>query len=361
LRARIPVGRYARASLGALAALAIGLLAARAYAPVAIQRYVNRVLDRTPGYYGRIGDVDLSLWRGAYTIESVAIEKTGGRVPVPFFRCGQLDLSIAWSSLLDGALVGEIWFEAPELNFVVGPSPAERQAGVEPDWRKPVRELFPIRIDRVTARRGAIHFRNFRSDPPVDVYLRDVKLVVRNLTNSLDLAEDLVVRGRAEATPMEGGHLEVHFSLDPYADQPTFDVEAQATELALAQFDAFFRAYAGFDVERGKLRLYGELTAEEGRFDGYLKPFFEDVDVLQLRKEVEEQGWAASLWEALVGGAAEALQDQDADRVATRIPISGRVEAPEVGFWRTLVNVLRNAFYEAFVPGLEHSIGEGKR
>ena len=127
------------------------------------------------------------------------------------------------------------------------------------------------------------------------------------------------------------------------------------------QFDDFFRAYGGFDVERGRLRLYGELAAEGGRFEGYLKPFFEDVDVLQLREEVPEQGWWASLWEALVGGAAEALQDQDTDRVATRIPISGRVEAPEVGFWRTLANVLRNAFYEAFVPGLEHSVGRAER
>ena len=229
------------------------------------------------------------------------------RVPVPFFRSRQVDLSIAWSALFHGALVGEVWFEAPELNFVVGPSPSERQAGTEADWRKPVRDLFPIRIDRVTARGGSVHFRNFRSEPPVDVYLRDVRLVVRNLTNSLDLAGDLVVRGQAAATPMEGGQLEVRFAVDPFAAQPTFDVEAQATGVALVQFNDFFRAYGGFDVERGRLRLYAELAAEGGRFEGYLKPFFEDVDVLQLREEVPEQGWWPSLWEALVGGAAEAL------------------------------------------------------
>ena len=361
MRASLLAAGRLRVPFWGLATLAVLLLAARAYAPVAIQRYANAVLDRTPGYHGRIGDVDLSLWRGAYTIESVSIEKTGGRVPVPFFRSRQVDLSIAWSALFHGALVGEVWFEAPELNFVVGPSPSERQAGTEADWRKPVRDLFPIRIDRVTARGGAVHFRNFRSEPPVDVYLRDVRLVVRNLTNSLDLAGDLVVRGQAAATPMEGGQLEVRFAVDPFAAQPTFDVEAQATGVSLVQFDDFFRAYGGFDVERGRLRLYGELAAEGGRFEGYLKPFFEDVDVLQLREEVPEQGWWASLWEALVGGAAEALQDQDTDRVATRIPISGRVEAPEVGFWRTLANVLRNAFYEAFVPGLEHSVGRAER
>ena len=53
------------------------------------------------------------------------------------------------------------------------------------------------------------------------------------------------------------------------------------------------------------------------------------------------------------------MQDQSADRVATRIPIAGSVTAPEVDFWRTLGNVLRNAFVEAFVPALEHSVGQG--
>jgi hypothetical protein len=344
-----------------LGSAALLLLAARAYAPIAIERYANRVLDRTPGYHGKIGDVDLSLWRGAYTIESVSIEKTGGRVPVPFFRSRQVDLSIAWKSLFHGALVGEVWFESPELNFVVGPTRSQRQDGSEADWRKPVRDLFPIRIDRLTARRGAVHFRNFRSEPPVDVYLHDVRLTVSNLTNSLDLSKDLVVRGQGSATPMQGGRVEARMQLDPYADEPTFDLELTATSLALPQFDDFLRAYAGFDVQRGRLSVYGELAAEKGRFEGYLKPFFEDVDVLDLREEAGEQGWWASLWEAFVGGAAETLQDQAADRVATRIPISGRVDSPEIGFWPTLGNVLRNAFYEAFVPGLEHSVGREAR
>jgi len=334
-------------------ALAAILIAARAYAPLAIQRYVNRVLDATPGYEGRIGDVDLALLRGAYTIDSVEIQKTGGRVPVPFFRAPQVDLSIEWRQLFRGSLVGEIWLESPQLNFVVGPSPEERQAGTEADWRKTVRELLPVRINRVTARRGEIHLRDFRSDPPVDVYLEDVTLRVENLSNSLDLSRDMVARARATASPKGGGRLEIRTAIDPYADLPTFEVALQATGVALSGWNDLLRAYAGIDVQRGSLRLYAELRAESGAFEGYLKPFFEDVDVLRIREELGEQGLLASLWEALVGGTAEALEDQS-DRVATLVPISGRVESPEIGFWTTLANVVRNAFIEAFAPGLEH-------
>jgi hypothetical protein len=343
--------------VGLLAALAVLLVAARVAAPSWLQRYATRVLDRTEGYSGRIGDVDLALLRGAYTIEDVEIERSGGEVPVPFLRIPALDLSVEWRALLSGALVAEVWLEEPQLNFVAGPARAETQTGAEADWRDTVRALLPIRVNRITVRNGEIHFRNFVSQPPVDIYLRDVQLVARNLTNSLDLADDLVARAHATAGIKGGGRLEARVSLDPYADLPTFDFEGKVEGLALVPFNDFLRAYAGADVQRGSARVYAELKASDGRFSGYVKPFFEGVDVLELEEEREEQGLFASLWEALVGSTAEVLEDQSEDRVATRIPINGSVDSPEIGFWQTLGNVLRNAFLEALVPALENSVG----
>jgi hypothetical protein len=336
--------------------LALLLVAARAWAPIALQRYVNRVLDRAEGYHGKIGDVDLNLLRGAYEIEDVEILKSEGRVPVPLLRTPLVDLSIEWRALFEGSLVGELWLEEAELNFVSGRA-SQRQSGVEADWRDVVRDLFPVKINRVTVRNGSIHWRNFASDPPFDVFLRDVELVARNLTNSADLPEERVASLDFTATPMSAGRVEARVSIDPFAELPTFDLDGEVSGVALEHFNRLFRAYVGIDVERGRLRLFTELESDEGRFQGYVKPFFEDVDVLAT-DELDEQGFFASLWEAIVGSTAEALEDQDEDRVATRIPISGRVDSPDIGFFRTLGNVLRNAFLDAFVPALEHSVGE---
>ena len=332
------------------------LVAVRAAAPLALQRYVNHVLDRAESYDGHIGDVDLGLWRGAYRIEDVEIVKSDGKVPVPLFESPLVDLSIEWRALLDGSLVGEMWLEQPELNIVAGPR-EEDQTGTEADWREIVRDLMPIRINKVTARNGSIHFRSFRTDPPVDVFLRDVELVVLNLTNSKDLSDDLVARADFEAALMHSGRVKGRLGIDPYADQPSFDLDLVLSGVALKQLNNLFRAYAKVDVQRGTLRLVAELEAKEGRFHGYVKPFFEDVDVIS-SEEVDDQGVLKSLWEMLVGTASEVFQDQAEDRVATRIPISGSVESPDIGFFATLVNVVRNAFMEAFVPALEHSVGE---
>lgn len=94
--------------------------------------------------------------------------------------------------------------------------------------------------------------------------------------------------------------------------------------------------------------MYAEVEAEDGRFDGYLKPFVIGLDVLDLDKEKEEENIFRLAWEATVGAAAELLQNQSEEQLATQVPLSGTVENPEAEFWPTFVNVLRNAFVEAF-------------
>jgi hypothetical protein len=338
-----------------LGILVVVLVGVRVAAPYAVQRYVNRVLDRAEGYNGHIGDIDLSLIRGAYQIEGVEIVKSDGKVPVPLFESPLVDLSIEWRALLDGSLVGEIWLDEPQLNIVMGPNEAD-QTGTEADWRQVVRDLMPVKINRITARNGSIHFRSLHTDPKVDVFLRNVELTVRNLTNSKDLSEDLVAHAEFSAVPMNSGRIEGRLAIDPYADQPSFDLDCKISGVSLKQFNELFRAYAGVDVQRGKLELVTELEAKNGSFHGYVKPFFEDVDVLD-SKELEEQGPLRSLWEAFVGATTEVFENQPEQQVATRIPITGTVESPDIGFFATLGNVVRNAFVQAFVPALEHSVG----
>jgi hypothetical protein len=334
------------------------LIAARVALPFAIQRYVNHVLDRNEAYTGRVGDVDVALFRGAYSIEDVEIHKRNGEVPVPLFASEWVDLSIQWRALFDGALVGEMEFLRPQINIVGASSDAKQQTGAGVDWRDTVEDLFPVKINHVEVRDGELHYRAFSTDPPVDVYLHHLDLQAQNLTNSRDLSADRVAQVRLRAVPMNAGRLLARISLDPFAERPDFDLDAEVTGADLTQWNDLLRAYFHFDVQAGGFAIYTELAAEEGSFDGYVKPFLENIDVLRFEEEREEQSIFATLWEGVVGVTAEIFEDQPNDRVATRIPIAGTVEDPELGLWTTLGNVVRNAFIEAFVPQLERSVGE---
>jgi flagellar basal body-associated protein FliL len=55
------------------------LIGVRVALPYLVVNYVNKVLADIPGYQGSIKDVDLDLYRGAYVIDSLDIQKINGK------------------------------------------------------------------------------------------------------------------------------------------------------------------------------------------------------------------------------------------------------------------------------------------
>lgn len=113
----------------------IVLVAIRIALPYVIKDYANKKLDEIEGYQGHIDDVDLSIIRGAYVIKGVTLEKTGGKVPIPFFSAARIDLSVEWSALFKGSVVGEIEITNPELNFVAAKSEEQKQTKPGKNWQ----------------------------------------------------------------------------------------------------------------------------------------------------------------------------------------------------------------------------------
>lgn len=341
-----------------LLALAILLVGLRLALPGLIRAHVNHLIAKNPRYEGTVGSVDVALWRGAYKIHDVELHKRGGRVPVPFLKAPFIDVSVLWNELVRGKFVGEMVLDQPELNFVAGPTEADRQTGVagEGQWRRLVKGLFPAKFNRIEVRDGSIHFRNFSAEPKVDVSLVDVDLVAGNLENTrpsgAKRAGLVVMRGRFE----NSGTLVLHSTVEPDAVEPSFNCDLIVHGADLRAWNDFLRAYAGVDVEHGKLSLYAELLAENGEFSGYVKPFFKDVEVLDWEK-VTRQNPISTAWEAIVEAMLQVFRNRSDDDVASRIPISGSTRHPEGEFWPALGSAAYNAFIAGLKPRLEHSVG----
>ncbi|HMI90029.1 MAG TPA: DUF748 domain-containing protein [Polyangiales bacterium] len=338
--------------LAAIAVLVIGLHLAL---PSIVLRYVNEELDGLDGYAGHVEDIDISLLRGAYQIQGVRIVKSNGRVPVPFFTADEIDISVEWSALFDGDIVAEIDVHRPMLNFVKGPTEKTSQTEPGDNWTETVRDLAPFKINRFAILDGSVHYRDFHSEPKVNIYAQNIRAVARNLTNAEDLSGSLVATFEAKALAMSSGAFELNGKYNPYTKQPTFEVDAKLNRLNIKQLNSFLKAYAKVDAERGKISIDTEIAASKGRFRGYVKPFIDDLQILDWDKENE--GFLGKIWEGVVEVAGEILEDQDKDRIATRVPLRGSVDDPEADIWSTIGGVLKNAFLEALRRGIEHKVG----
>lgn len=187
--------------------LLVALIVVRAMLPIWVRDYVNRKLSEIEDYRGRVVEVDIHLWRGAYSIHGVKIEKTTGSAPVPFFSAPTVDMSVEWKALFQGALVGEIHFEQPQLNLINGARKATDQAPLDEPWGDKIRDLFPLKINRFTVRGGEIHYRDFNKKPAVDVEIDQLRMVATNLTNSSKLSETLNAEIEIAGRPLRSGRL----------------------------------------------------------------------------------------------------------------------------------------------------------
>jgi len=334
-----------------LVVIAAIVVIARAMLPYWVHDYVNRKLDEMPDYDGHIADVDIHLWRGAYSLRDAEIVKTTGKVPVPFFAAPAVDLSVEWKALFDGALVGEIHFERPRMNFVNAPSKANSQVGIDQPWTQKIRELFPLKINRFTVRDGEIHYRDFHRSPKVDVEIDQVRMVATNLTNSRKLSESLAADIEIKGRPLREGNLEAKVKIDPYARKPTFNTRLEFEEVSLVKLNDFAKAYAGITFESGTLKLATRMDAKNGRFNGYVEPVFDKMEIFDPEEDIENP--IDFIWQGIVGGLTSIIRNHPKDRFGTRVPFSGSFEDPKAAVLETVFNVFRNALVKAFEGKLE--------
>jgi len=324
------------------------IIAARLYLPVWVLRYVNRKINETPGYSGYVQDVDLHLWRGAYVIRNIDIFKSEGKVPVPFFSAPAIDLSVQWKALFDGAFVGNIEFDRPKINFVKGPTQAQTQVGLDKPWTDQIKQLFPLKINRFHVDKGEIHYRDFFSNPKLDMVISDVYMTTTNITNSKKLSKNEVATIHAEAKPMRTGSLKTDVSFDPYETEPTFEI----ADLPLTTLNDLTRAYAYFDFEGGTFAMATEMNASGGGFKGYVEPVFDHMKIVSLQKDIKSP--VKLLWEGLLESVGIILRNQPKDRFGTKVPLSGSFHNPRGAVFPTIGNVFKNAFIHVFsgkVPG----------
>lgn len=320
--------------------------------PHLVLNYLNRSLNQMEDYSGNIKDVDIHLWRGAYDIIELKLEKTGGQVPVPFIEVSRTELSIQWSEIIHGSLVGDITFHEPELNFVKGPTRETTQTTITPSWIEITKELFPFSINQLDIEDGTVHYRDFHSDPNIDIYLDKVYLTATNLTNSRSVSQSKFSRIEMNNRPGNNDpELRVVVLLDTFAEKPAFDMRFSLNNLNLVRMNEFFKAYGNFDVESGTFTLFSEMSASNGAYKGYVKPLFKDLEVVDWKKD--DQSLLRLTWEAIVGATAQILKSERTGRVATQIPIEGDFKDQNIDYWSAIGNLLRNAFIQAIRPTFE--------
>ena len=331
------------------------IVAVRIALPYVILKYANKTLAEMDGYNGHIEDIDLAIIRGAYKLDSIYINQVDSvtKKETPFLAASLVDLSIEWRSLFKGSLVGEVIVDNPVVRFTkekVEPKEVQKDSS---DFKKVLEEFMPLEINRLEFRNGQLQYVDNTSKPKVDISMTNVDVVALNLRNSYDSAAVLPATIDAQATIYDG-RLTMKMKLNPLAEVPTFDMNAEWKNTNLVKLNEFFQAYAKIDVNKGTFGLYTEVAAKEGTFTGYVKPLLQDVDVLG--KEDRKDNILRKVWESVSGTVSEVFENQSKETFATKIPFRGDIKDPKANIFFAVMQILENAFINALQPSIDQQI-----
>jgi hypothetical protein len=332
------------------------MVAVRLALPYVILRYANKTLATMPGYRGHVEDIDLALIRGAYRIDSIYLNKYDSTkdAQTRFFGAKTIDLSLEWRSLFKGSVVGKLVFIEPTLRFTADKVEPEKIKKDSTDFKKLLEDFMPLKVNRFEVIDGNLQYVDENSKPRVDIAMTNTHIVALNLRNAYDSTSATLPATITANAEVYDGTLDLRIKLNPLAEVPTFDMNAELKNTNLVKLNDFFQAYAKVDVNKGTLGIYSEVAAKDGKFLGYVKPILKDLDVLG--KEDRHDNIFKKLWEGFVGVTGKVVENLKKDQVATKIPFKGNVKDPKANIWYTISHILQNAFIQAIQPSIDREI-----
>ena len=324
--------------------------------PVALH-YVNKSLSQLKGYKGSVKDIEIHLYRGAYRIDTLVIEKTDKGKTQPFFKADGIDISVEWKALFKGSVVSEFFVEKPVINFIKAGDDVE--AGGDNDFVSVIKSLSPITINKFEISGGQVHYLDYGSKPNIDIWAKDVLAVATNLSNVEKKDDKLPSSIFLYGNTSGNGRIRSRMKLNALKKVPDLDFNLELNHMDLTYLADFTDAYAKFTFKKGQLYLSSELAMEDGKYNGYVKPVLENIKIIDLTPDTEKEkkrGFFRKVWELIVGATVSVVKNKPKDRLATKIPLKGDMNGSEKFTWTAVVNVLRNGFVKAFDKDVEGSI-----
>ncbi len=335
------------------------LIIARLTLPYFVTRFVNKVLADIPEYSGSISGVDIHLIQGGYVLQNLKIFKIDGVEKIPFIDIPATDLSIEWKSIFNGTIVGEVIFIDPNIRFIGGDKiegnkKSIPQTGEDVDWTIPISRLTPFKINTIEIKNGSIFFFDFSTKPEVDIQLKQLHLLATNLNNAEERTNALPSKVIATAVSIGNGQLTINMDINVMKDIPDLHMDLKFESIDMPALNDFFLAYANVEIEQGLFNVHSEMTIDDGKITGYIKPLAHDVKIAMVENQNTKP--INLIWKSIVGFFVEVFSKQKKDQFATKVILQGDLNNPNTPMWPTVWNVFKSAFVQAFEINTNNTI-----
>lgn len=326
------------------------LIVIRLFLPRIVKGYVNDVLADIPGYYGQVEDIDLAIYRGAYVIKGMYLNKVNAKTQLPFIKLPQADISVEWKSLFRGKIVSEIHLLDPEITYVFEDQ-AEADSSEADDWTDALNDLVPLDINKLQIKNGKFSFVQVSADPDVDLSIYNADLVADNLRIVKSKVGTLPSTIHGTARSFGDGYVKIDGQVNIIKEVPDVDVSFELKEANATALNGFTQHYGRVDFEKGNFSVFGEIAIADKYMKGYVKPLLSDSKLIGKSDTFPE-----TLWEGFIGVFKFVLKNQKTNTLGTKVPFEGSLENVNTGVWTSVKNIFINAWIKALKGEVDNDI-----
>jgi Domain of Unknown Function (DUF748) len=325
------------------------LLFARRALLACAKSFLTRKLNESSNFEGSFEEIDFRLFQGRAALRGVHITTLSQGRRVVKAHCREVSIHVQWRDLLHGTLVGRVRLRKPHIEIFAD---RESDRGGKPQTDallalcRETQRFMPFRLRSLEVSEGSIEYVSQFTSPSFKLALDKISISAANLTN---IASSALAHIFAEGRITRNGRFWMQLTLPSPSDALTFDLQAGLNRVNLVDLNDVLRAFAKFDVKRGNCSIHAEFNVEQGRYQGFVQPRFQDLDVFAWQKD-HGKGLFQICRQAAIAFLAALLKNQPRDELALNIPISGTFDDPDVDTWAAVGSLLRNMFVRSLLP-----------
>lgn len=243
---------------------------------------------------------------------------------------------------------------APELYLIIKKTKKSEPKPTQ-SWQVLRSILLPAKIDNVYITKGSLHYLDQIAEAPFDMEISEIEAKLTGLQTQPTCDNQLPSVLNLTAETIGQGQATVRLAFNSHAVLPAFKIEGKIENMRLNEINGFLKNYTSLRIKQGEFNFYMEAAAKDGYIKGYAKPMFKNLKVT-LPPEAQ-RNILKRMYRAVVQWLADLLKNNLTKNVATQISLSGKIDnADESGLWSAISTLLRNAFLEALLPGIDSSI-----
>jgi hypothetical protein len=209
-----------------------------------------------------------------------------------------------------------------------------------------------LKIDKLDLVKSWLSYEDQAATPPYSLYFTDLMMSVSNFSNHFTLGNSaLDMNGKF----MGSGNTVVTGEFRPETQGSDFALNIAIKDTNLPSLNNLLSNYGKFDVARGWFSVFAQISVKEGQIHGYVKPLFNDLKVYSYRRD-KNQSIIKQVYELAVGALSHLLRNHRTEDVATQVDLSGHHQDPNVSTWQAVVELIRNAFIKAILPGFDYQV-----